>query len=146
MTTVVHRCSFCGAPLPSPRERRVSCEYCAAENEIVSAAIEGEILARAVAASESIQAECDAKTAILTEKMTEAFGRGDKREALKYMEGVMRVAYAPTIRLYQGMGPGDPKVIAALAQIDDAIDHGMESTARSWGVEYVPVAARKVPS
>ena len=143
MTTLVHRCSFCGAPLASPRERRVSCEYCGAENEIVSAAIEGDLLARAVAASESMQADCDAKTALLTEKMTEALVRGDKRAALKYMEGVMRMAYAPTIQLYQGMGPGDPTVVAALKQIDDAIDQGMVSTAESWGVEYVPVAARK---
>ena len=143
MSTTVHRCSFCGAPLATGGENRVSCEYCGSENEIAPD-LGGQSLqlARAAKESEDIQAEADAKAEILMEKMTEAMEEGNPAKALKYQEGMMRAMYAPTIHLYQSMGPGNPQVDAALRQIDEAIDKSMRKTAADWGVEYVPAAER----
>ncbi len=48
----------------------------------------------------------------------------------------MRLQYAPTLHVYRNWDPDDPQVVAALKQIDDAIDQAVGSVAESLGVEY----------
>jgi DNA-directed RNA polymerase subunit RPC12/RpoP len=143
MTTFVHRCALCAGPLPVAEGRAIACEYCGSEN-VVAGVHSGMAaqLAQATREVEDMRAEVDAKTAELQQKMEAAFVRGDLPQALKYQEGMMRMAYAPTLHLYKSFDPADPQIARALAQIDQAIDGSLRATAESWGVEYVPVCER----
>jgi hypothetical protein len=143
MTTMVSRCAMCAGPLPSSDEKVLTCEYCGCENKLVSdLSGQTERFAQAVTEAENMQAEVDAKTQLLQEKVEQAILSGDKQAALIYQEGVLRMAYAPTIHMYKSFDPNDPQVAAALTQIDGAIDAGLRATAEAWGVEYVPIAER----
>jgi DNA-directed RNA polymerase subunit RPC12/RpoP len=143
MTTFVHRCALCAGPLPAKADRAITCEYCGSENVVagVQSGLTAQ-LAQATREVKDMRAEVDAKTAELQQKMEAAFARGDLPQALKYQEGMMRMAFAPTIHLYNSLDPADPQIAAALAQIDQAIDDSLRATAESWGAEYVPVAER----
>jgi hypothetical protein len=141
--TLVHRCSFCGAPLTTGGSERAACAYCGTENHIAPASGGSALrLARAVQEAEDINAEAERKGHELSERMTRALTGGDPKAALVHMEGMMRAYYAPTIHLYRSMDPGNPQVEAALKQIDEAIDTALRDSAATWGVEYVPAGER----
>lgn len=151
----VERCAVCAGPLEGTAGAVVvRCAYCRAENRLV--AVEQE---QAQARVDRLTAAADEARRLATEvaaraeELRASFDRameramlGDDAEAgaaaLRHLEGWMRLEYAPTLHMYRAMPPDDPAVVAALAQIDDAIDRALATTAQQLGVPYRSVRER----
>lgn len=140
----VARCAICAAPLTGTAAASVvSCAYCGSENwpGTSGAGVRAERLSRAAAEASAMQPDIDARVAELSAALTAAVERGDFRAALRHQEGVLRLSYAPTIHMYRH-APDDPQTVAALEEIDRAIDAALQQTAASWNVPYTPANQR----
>lgn len=138
----VVRCASCAAPLDSVAELAVVvCRYCRAENHVAQtpeaaaahcarvrlAAEEARDLAAAQQArSDALQAEYEALI-----MRVHAGEEALATQALERFEGFLRLQYAPTLHLYAAMDPDDPRVLAAMQQIDDAVRSAVQAMAEA---------------
>lgn len=157
MSIRIHRCANCGAPLEGAADvRMAACLYCRVENHIGTVpssrsvpaarssdgpgAPTGNVERFQLAAREaediakSNEARGEALMADFKALSTQAHMEGDRaaaEQAVIAMEGYMRLQYAPTVHLYNSWDPNDPQVVAAMEQIDAAIESaiaGVRST------------------
>jgi len=153
--TSTFRCASCGAPLQRPGSQTVVvCIYCSSENRLVAAEVEAaqakharfaQAVKEADAMTTDTQARADALMAELTPLQERAVLESDRAagaRATQLFEGYMRLQYAPTIHMYRASDPDDPQIVAALKQIDDAVDQAVGAFASSVGVEYETAAER----
>lgn len=153
--TQTFRCASCGAPLTRSNQAAVvDCIYCGSQNRLVTAEVE-EAQAKharfAQAADEArgmdadVSARSEALMAELTPLQEKALVEGDReagQRATELFEGYMRLQYAPTLHMYKAMEPDDPTVVAALGQIDAAVDQSVAAFAQSVGADYKSTAER----
>lgn len=138
----VVRCASCAAPLRDVGHANVViCRYCRAENHVAHTA--EAMTARAqrfqAAADEAnamvadVQARGEALMAEYEELATRVHA-GERElapRALEAFEGYIRLQYVPTLHMYGAWGTDDPRIAAALEEIDATVKSAVAAMAAS---------------
>ncbi len=125
MSSVVHRCAFCGAPLTLGNSVVIDCRYCGEHNELRGAA--SPLQQRAEEARSMVERLRERSDALEREwrALLEAIHGGQPQLVPRFLElheGWLRLTYAPTVHFLQGMNPADPTVQRSLGEIDAAVE------------------------
>ena len=138
----VVRCASCAAPLGDVGHADVVvCRYCKAENHVAhtAEAMTTRVQRFQVATDEAKAMAADAErrgAALMTEyeSLVSRVHAGDRSlipRALEVFEGYIRLQYAPTLHMYGAWGTDDPRIAAALQEIDATVESAVSAMAES---------------
>ncbi len=138
----VVRCASCAAPLGKVSHADVVvCPYCRAENHVAQTAeaMTARVQRFQVAADEAnamitdVQARGEALMAEY-EALLVRVHAGERElapRALELFEGYIRLQYVPTLHMYGAWGTDDPRIAAALKEIDATVESAVAAMAES---------------